>query len=237
MPRSTLAALILLSGTLGACAGTSSDPTSPTGMIAFAKPGGGGDTPVTATISDIGQIRSDGLGTYTNSSTLTSVIQSIGAWVLDSYNPGGATRKAYLDFSLPIGSSLTTPASALYKVRMISKCNINVPSTSMLTLAPGATMTCPLHIRFDYAGGAYALQMNPGTSADPDGSYPETSYASITCEVPSSGTGACTQWRIEPSVVSGNVAALLKYTTSKGKTVATRQGDFTVSFLIRVTKP
>jgi len=198
-----------------------------------------------STIAPALQIRSDGLGAYRNSNTLTSLIQSIGAWVLDSYTPRNSTRGVYLDFSQPIagsgpngGDPVAIP-SGVYKVHMISKCNLY--GNNMLTLAPGATMSCPLHVGDVYVGSVkYAVQMNPFNSAA-DTAYAETNYATVTCVVPSSGSGPCTQWRITPSGTvaggSGNVGKLLKFVTSHGSTTAVNQGDFTFSFAITVTNP
>jgi hypothetical protein len=164
--------------------------------------------------------------------------------VLDSYNPRNATRQVALDFGLPIGGSgpnggdpVAVPTD-LYKVRIIARCNLY--GTTMQGLAPGATMTCPLHVRFDHGGSSYALQMNP-LGGDPDGTYAETEPASITCVDPMRGTGPCVGWRITPSGTYGgtsaNVAKLLRYTTVKGETTALDQGNFHVSFAITVTNP
>lgn len=214
-----------------------------------------GDTPVTSTVADTDtsiaaalQIRSDNLGVYSNSSTLVSVIQGIGAWVLDSYNPRNATRRAFLEFSQPVagsgpgGGNPIAVASGLYRVRMIAKCNLY--GTTMQALAPGATMPCPLHIAFDVGTTKYALQMNPLQSAGEPA--PETNPAQVTCTSPASGTAPCVEWRMVPSGTwtapdgstrLSNVARLIKYVTSKGSTTAVNQGDFNVSFAIRVTNP
>ena len=246
MIRSARRALILVLATLAACAVDDPASSTPDLIPANAKPGGGGgDIPVTATVADANlamaptlQIRSDGAGTYSNSSALSSIIQAIGAWVLDSKNPGNATRQFYLDFS---EHSSPVP-SGLYRARMISKCNLR--GTSMQALAPGATMSCPLHVAFAYNGGEYAVQMNPIPGGASEG-YPETNDASVTCVVPASGSGPCTTWTLTPSasylvggtLLQANVAKLLKYVTSKGKTTAMDQGDFYFSFQITVTSP
>jgi hypothetical protein len=256
--RPAMAAVVAIFGTLAACAeaGPTDTARSPAAARALLS-ANGSNTPVTTVIADNDtgiaaalQIRSDQLGGYTNSSTLTSIIQSIGAWELDSYNPRNSTRTVYLDFSQPIagsgpngGDPVAIP-SALYKVHAISKCNLY--GTSMLTLAPGATMPCPLHFGEVYSGGVkYAVQMNPFTSAA-DTAYPETNYANITCVYPTSGAGPCSHWTITPSgtYVAGNgtqyyrnVGALLKYATSKGKTTVVKEGDFYFSFAIGATNP
>ena len=198
MIRSARRVLVLAIATLAACAGD--DPLAAAPDLATAKAKGGGDIPVTATVADADasiapllQIRSDGAGAYNNSSALSSIIQAIGAWVLDSRTPGNGTRQFYLDFS---EHSSPVP-SGLYRARMISKCNLR--GTSMQALAPGATMPCPLHVAFAYAGDEYALQMNPVPGGASEG-YPETNDATVTCVVPASGSGPCTTWTITPSV-------------------------------------
>jgi hypothetical protein len=196
------------------------------------------------------QIRSDGLGVYANSSTLSSIIQgSAGAWVLDSQSARNATRMLFLDFGQPVagsgpngGDPIAVP-SGPYLVRVISKCNVY--GNSMWTLAPGATMACPVHVAFSYGAFKYAVQMNPNPAGDPEGA-PETQWANVTCLTPSSGTGPCTEWLFTPSATSvapdgrvtyRNVARLIKYVTAKNTTTNVNQGDFYVSFAFRVTNP
>jgi hypothetical protein len=67
------------------------------------------DVPVTSTVRDTDAnvaptltILSDSRGDYVNSRTLTSMIQGIGDWVLDSINPAHADRKIFLDFTQPV---------------------------------------------------------------------------------------------------------------------------------------
>jgi hypothetical protein len=206
---------------------------------------------VTSTVADADpsvaptlQIRSDSLGAYQHSNALVSMIQAIGAWVLDSYNPNNAARRLYLEFSRPIagsgpngGSPVAVP-SGLYYARVIARCNLY--GNAMQALGLGGTMACPLHIRFAYGGSDYAVQMNP-QSGDADGSYAETNPATVTCVAASSSGGLCAGWRLTPSGTnagsSANVAKLIKYATSKGKTTKLNQGDFYFSFSIGVTDP
>jgi hypothetical protein len=245
--------MLAAAAVLAACHAERATAPSQAAALAASK---SSNTPVTSLIADSDaaiapalQIRSDGLGAYLNSSTLTSVIQSIGAWVLDSYDPANATRTVYLGFSQPIagsgpngGAPVPVP-SGLYKVHMISKCNLY--GTNMLTIAPGVTTPCPLHVKFQYGASQYAVQMNPYMSAS-DTAYAETNYANVTCAYPASGPGPCTQWTITPSgtftapdgsTAYENVGKLLKYVTSGRTTVAANQGDFDFSFEIGVTNP
>ncbi len=254
MPRCSVPCLLLLGVLAGACVGDT--PTAPVNLRAAKGGAGGGgssDMTVTSVVADADasiapmlQLRSDGLGAYQNSSSLSSIIQGIGAWVLDVKTPRNATRQVYLDFSQPVagsgpngGAPIALP-SGLYQVRIISKCNAY--GTTMQDLAPGGTTICPLHIAFDHDGVGYALQMNP-QSGDADGSYAETEPARITCVTPASGAGSCTGWTLTPTGVLpdgtglGNVAKLLRYQTSKGKTTKVEQGDFLFSFAIAVTRP
>ena len=79
---------------------------------ALASTAGNANTAVTATLADADptiapslQITSDGGGAYKNSNSLVSVIQSIGDFVLDSYNAKNSTRTIHLDFSRPVAGS------------------------------------------------------------------------------------------------------------------------------------
>lgn len=204
----------------------------------------GGDTPVTSTLADAGmQIRSDGHGAYLNSSTLSSVIQGIGDWLLDSYYPRNSTRTIYVDFSQPIagsgpngGAPVPIP-SGLYKVHFISKCSLF--GNNLLTLAPGATIACPMHVgALTYSGNTYSVQMNPYTNSSGAVYAPETNYANVSCVRPTSGAGPCTGWTFAPSGTGGsNVGKLQLMTTVKGQTVPVNQGDFKFAFSIGVTNP
>jgi hypothetical protein len=214
---------------------------------------GPGDVPVATIVSDYDsgiapalQIQSDQLGAYQNSKTLTSIIQSVGAWVLDT-TVRNATRTVYLRFSDPIagsgpggGAPVAVP-SGPYKARIITECNRY--NDSMWTLAPGATMPCPMNVVFDYGGSTYHIHMNPFLQAAPAA---ETNNVNITCVYPSSGAGPCSQWTIAPSATYvaadgstkyRNVGILQKEVTAKGQMTLVKQGDFYFSFMILVTQP
>lgn len=192
------------------------------------------------TIAPMLQYRSDGLGPYLNASNLISQIQSVGDWVLDMYTVSRATREVYLDFSQPIpgtgpngGNPIAIP-SGLYKVRIISKCTLF--GNNFLTLAPGATVPCPLHVKFDYNGSSWAIEMNPlASSGDPEGA-PETNAANVTCVNPPSGSGTCMGWKLTPSAPA-NEARLIHYVSAKGGTQNVDEGDYYFAFSIDVTNP
>lgn len=245
MKRLTLCLALLAIGTIGC----SESPQSADRVLG-AGPLDGKSPPspnVTSTIADADstiaptlQYRSDGLGPYVNASNLTSQIQSVGDWVLDMYTVSRATRQVYLDFSQPIagtgpngGNPVAIP-SGLYKVRIISKCTLF--GNNFLTLAPGATVACPLHVKFDYNGSSWAVEMNPfASSGDPEGA-PETNFANVTCVNPASGAGPCVGWKLTPSAAT-NEARLIHYVSVKGGTQNVDEGDYDFAFSIGVTNP
>ena len=208
------------------------------------------NTAVTSRLGDDAafQIKSDGLSAYTSSKALQSEIQGpTGDWVLDSYTPTNGTRMVYVDFSRPVagsgpngGAALAIP-SGLYRFHMISKCHLT--GNAFLTIAPGQTVQCPLHIGKIFVGGQeYGITMNGGVTSDGE-TWPETSYANVTCN---STSGACADWTLTPTGTapdgsSANVAVLIKYVSSgtRGNTVVTpvKQGDFYMSFRIGLTNP
>ncbi len=254
--RRTTHAVLAVFAALAGCRNESPSVLQPDGLEVHAAKGNA-DTPVSTFINDFDsaiapslQIRSDGLGVYRNSSTLSSIVQgAAGAWVLDSQSPRNATRTLVLDFGEPVAGSgpngdapIAVP-SGQYAVHAISKCNLY--GNSMWTLAPGASMACPLHIAFTSGAFRYAVQMNPYPAGDPEGA-PETQWATVTCLTPTTGSGPCTQWRLTPSgtyvapdgtVKYRNVARLIKYVTTKTTTTNVNQGDFYFSFSISMTNP
>jgi hypothetical protein len=201
---------------------------------------------VTTTVADDPgfQVRSDGLGAYKNSASLSSVIQSGGDWAIDLT---GSSRAIYLDFSRgiagsgPNGGAPVPIPSANYHVFAIARCHLY--NNDFHTIAPGQTVTCPLHFAQFFVGTQeYFVQMNPFMGTD--GSIqPETNYVNVTCN---STAAPCSNWTITPSGTtpdgsSANVAALIAITTTtvRGKTTTTqvKQGDFYMSFSIGVTNP
>ncbi len=212
------------------------------------------NVPVTSKILDYAadvaprlDVQSDGLGDYLNSSTLVSQIQAVGDWELDAMNVSRSTRQIALDFLQPIAGSApggADPAvlpTGAYKFRVIAKCSLY--DNSLLEFTAGTVKSCPLHIAFDYNGAKWAYQMDPYFSAN--GPFPETNYATVTCIYPASGSLPCSQWKFTPSgtyvapdntVQYRNVAKLLEYQVSRGKTIAIDHGDFYLSFSILIVK-
>jgi len=100
----------------------------------------------------------------------------------------------------------------------------------------GSTLISPLLMRFNYNGNTYRIWMNSSL-------HPQTNYALVTCTgVVSPTNPQCNQWKIEPSVTqpdgeSKNIGKLVRFYTSKGKTIEENLGDFYFSFSISITNP
>jgi hypothetical protein len=230
---------------------------------------GTGDVPVTSTIKDYVdvidagtgaaqrlpmQIQSDGAGAYKNSTSVTSRIQGIGDWELDTgVNIKSPTRKVFLDFSKPIpasapngGAPVAPFTSGLVRPRFISKCSQY--GVNLLTLVNGQTVRCPMTVGFYYPAGStthYRVHMTPDEgSVFP---YPSTDYVNVTCTA-ANANAQCTRWHFEPNAAKGgcvtadcsvkqNVVKLVKVVTAKGQTTESDQGNFYMSFSTDVTNP
>jgi hypothetical protein len=205
------------------------------------------DTPVTTTIDGLGvnttptlRIQSDLLGSYANSSSLKSILQSsLGDWEFDVLNVNSSPqRKVLIDLrdsipgSGPNGGAPTPPfAYALVRTRFLAQCA--VAGVDMRTMPVNVPVYCPLIIAInDLNGVRYRLTMNPPN-------FSETQYAKVTCL--SAASGKCTQWKLEPSVTQldgevKNVAKLLKVAT-KNNQPDLNMGNFYMSFSIHLTNP
>lgn len=204
------------------------------------------DTPVTTTIDGLGvntsptlRIQSDQSGAYKNSSTVQSVIQAIGAWVLDTDFSSSSTRSVLIDFRDPVsgsgpngGAPIAPFAYAQVKARLIARCN-NYGSNMLNMTGVGSTLTCPLAVSFSYGASSYRINMNYLN-------FSEVNPVVITCTGTDSSS-KCKQWKIEPSVTQAdgekkNVAKLLKLASTRRETDQD-YGDFYLSFAVHVTNP
>jgi hypothetical protein len=193
------------------------------------------DPPVTSTIHNADsagtpfRIQSDSRGAYKNGiDSVVSIVQSIGNWELDMLN--SPTRKIFVDLGDPVPNTNPTNApppftTALVPARFISKC-----TSSIFNLTAGATTLCPLAVAMNYGTQRYALRIQTVN-------YPGTQEVLWTCL--SAAGGKCNSWKMQSDPAGqGKVAAqLLKITTSKGKTVEERIGQYYISFSIDVTNP
>jgi hypothetical protein len=102
-----------------------------------------------------------------------------------------------------------------------------------------STLLTPLLLRFDTGANSYRIRMSSLN-------YPETNYALVTCtgvvDPSNPTTSQCNQWRIDPSVTqpdgqTKNIAKLVRFYTSRGKTIEEDHGDFYMSFSMNITNP
>jgi hypothetical protein len=211
-------------------------------------PGGGkirNDIPVTTIIGDVDAnglpaiISSDGLGSYRHgvdgaSSILThngyNCIKH-GDWQFDilgsTFRTAGHTF-AEADAVQPGDPNYTAPANPpfwgteLLASRVTVKCTLI--KKSMLTMAAGSTMTCPLINRF--VVGNIDFHLNAAKSFD---GFPEVTDAQIRCNTADSG--GCNDWSIDPINLGQAVGRLVPTGTG------INDGDFYMRFHIHVTRP
>lgn len=213
------------------------------------------DGKVTTTIDGLGvdtlptlRVQSDQLGVYKTigsgkSTTLQSVIQSLGDWELDMLNfTSSPQRNVLIDLRDPVpgsgpnGGAPINPFGAdgyqVVRARFISKCSQN--GLSFLSMQPNTPYFCPLALRFDDVNGVgYRLTENPTN-------FSESNWVQVSC-VAMDSNAKCNQWTIEPSVIQldgqrKNVAKLLKLASSPRESDQD-YGDFYLSFTIHLTKP
>jgi hypothetical protein len=230
-----------------------------TGLV-FTVPAKGGPpsqsgAPVTSIIDGNGvntfptlRIQSDLGGAYQNltsknSTSLLSVIQGIGDWVLDMLNyDSSPQRRVLVDLRDPVtgsgpngGAPVAPFAYQIVRARFIANCSNN--GSTMQSMQPNNIYPCPLVLGFDDASGVrYRLVQNPGNP----GNYLETNWVQVTC-VATDANAKCNQWKLEPSVTQlngerKNVAKLLKVATKPNQSDQD-MGDFYLSFTIHLTNP
>lgn len=198
------------------------------------------------------QMRSDGAGSYSTTSTVESIIQGVsGDWILDTKNATPITRLVFLDFSKPVpgtgpngGSPVAPFTSAVVPTRMISKCHLY--NNDMFRMTAGSTVNCPLAVFFSVNGQEYFVHMNPVTGAY---AFPDTDYCNVTCN--SAANALCNGWTISASGAKGgcvtsdcsvkqNIAKLVLRAPQNGKSggwTPVNQGNFYLAFSVAITAP
>src|ERR1044071_501983 len=155
------------------------------------------DAPATSVIQDVDpgsgiiyRISGDSLGAYKNGiNSVSSIIQGIGDWVLDT--KPSVVRRVRIDLGDPVPGSGANPPfqSAYVPVRFISKCaswNVFMPG-----MATGQQVNCPLSVSIEFNGETYALRSNEN--------FGGTEAAQWTCLARNSTK--CVSWEMVPSVV------------------------------------
>lgn len=187
------------------------------------------------------RIQSDLLGPYRDGvDSVVSQLQTGGDWQLNTL--ASPTRSVLLDFRDPVPNSNPSPPF------LVAQAPAKVETKSYLVYGNGkvsgmkglnSTLLTPLLLRFDLNGNTYRIWMNSMN-------YPETNYALVTCtgvvDPNNPDTSQCNQWKIEPSVTQPdgqrkNIAKLVRFYTSKGKTIEEDHGDFYLAFSIGITNP
>jgi hypothetical protein len=200
------------------------------------------------------QVQSDGAGTYKNSKSVISVIQSLGDWEFDTgVTIKTPTRKAFLDFSQPIAGSAPGGAnpSSPFITGLVSprfRAKLSQYGINPFDIVYGQTVQAPMTIGFNYPAGSsdlYRIHNTPGEqSIFP---YAETDFVDMTC----TGVNAnsqCNRWQIRPNGAKGgcitvdcavkrNVIKLVKVITRGNNVTEIDQGDFYMTFAIDVTNP
>ena len=192
------------------------------------------DAPATSTIANndpvsnaLLRIGPDIYGPYYNGvDSVSSIVQGIGNWVLDT--KPSPLRKIRVDLGDPVpNSGANAPfQSAFVPVRFISKCTTNIT-----TMVLNQTIECPLAVSIVYNGVTYALRTNAN--------YAGTEPVHWKCLARPSTK--CTSWEMTPSAIQAdgqrkNVMQLLKPATSNKQTDQLL-GLFYISFNINVTTP
>jgi hypothetical protein len=220
------------------------------------------DLPVTASILDFDAsnvpyfIQSDGLGSYQSGvSGVQSVLQTSAnyAWLLNTYNSSftaSAGRNAVITLTpanqqsatAKLPSFWTSWGTYLEPARFITQ-GVNCP---LLTIRPGSPIHCPLLIRFGPATSVgkgifyYRLDMTHGLFNDP-----ESQEVQVSCNAVNSA-GNCYDWFVDSApplsenggVATNRVVAQLTKVTSQSCCLSfENEGDFYLTFHIRVTNP
>lgn len=196
-------------------------------------------------------LQSDGGGTYVNgaggvvSVLMANVFNNLynGDWQLDT--SAAATRRVAITLASANAIAAGKPGytvaptppfwgTAFEPARIIDKCTEY--NKSVLAMTTGATITCPVLIRWNYgASASYRLDLGAPIEA------PESTPAQISCV--SADARGCADWYIDPiptvnadGTVSAGTAIARLVTVAKNGAVA-NHGDFYMTFHIHVTRP
>ena len=205
------------------------------------------DIPVTSILNDTGdvtqstnyRVQSDSIGSsyFNGVNSVSSILQggqnsASRDWILDTRS--STTRTVLIDLRAPVPNSGATLLFAweLLPTRIIVKCHETL-SGSFPAIHLNQTVSCPMAVRFTFAGADYHLAMSSGPGAVIN--YPETNDALVTCTAVNA-SGQCNAWKIFPITQADgtvqNVARLESLTRG-----AVGKGDFYLTFNFNVTNP
>lgn len=190
------------------------------------------------------QYQSDNLGPYTTfrsgKDLVNSDIQTSCSWELDttgSTSRGIVVTLAYTYSAASAASPFAGPTEihgAFHTQCFDNPANNNLNFGTMTYV--GQTLTCPMHLVFNYNGVTYNLGLAPPT-------WPGTSYMLVTCT--GATGGQCNQWTVQPdpatSVVNPQTDQLsgiaeLFLPSSAGSGTGTALGEYLVSFSFVIHK-
>jgi hypothetical protein len=207
-------------------------------------------------------VQSDGLGPYQNGVWgVQSILQGLsqnglsGDWILDTYN-SNLSRNVLVTLTaanaVQIGQpGYTAPANppfwgtALEPSRFIAKCSSAPYYISIKAIKPGAPAYCPLLLHFGPTLGSgrntsfYRLDMGHSYQFP---SEPETQDVQVSCNAVDA-TGNCNDWAVDsiPPVSQGGGPGVnqvrARLNLVGGSTTYTNEGDFYLTFHIRITNP
>jgi hypothetical protein len=153
---------------------------------------------------------------------------------------GSPTRKLLLDFRDPASTGTTPPFQVQTNpARVVTQTFTRYSSQRPYNMTGlDSTLVSPLVWRFDLPNGdTYRIWMDSVR-------YPGTNDALITCtgvvDPANLYTSQCNQWKIEPIVtqpIGKNIGRLVRFYTSRGKTIEEPHGDFYMSFSIGTKNP
>ena len=152
-------------------------------------------------------------------------------WELDLIKQG--VRTVYLTFSQPVSGSEPRPVpDGYYPALVFSRCFPaygGAEESWPMTL--GTNSVCSLRAHFQVGSQEYYLVMSP------NGSYPGTGWASVTCNQVDS-TGVCKDWTTVPNLSAdpNNYPAVAELLSVSG-TTQTPVGFYYNTFNIHVTRP
>jgi hypothetical protein len=204
--------------------------------------------PVTSTIEGSGALpdptvfnyrfQSDLFGPYVKGvDSVGSELQTGGDWRLDAL--ASPNRTMLLDFRDAVAGSNPSPPFLVgnYPAMIETKSYLLYGNGRVAGITGlNSTLITPLVMRFDVNGNTYRVLMNSTE-------YPQTNYGLVTCVgVVSPTNPQCNQWTVAPSVTQPdgqrkNIAKLVRFYTSKGKTIQEDHGDFYMAFSIGFTNP
>jgi hypothetical protein len=217
------------------------------------KPSSFADLAVTSTLNTTGsvtpspgtdyRVEADGSGSYFNGvSSVSSILQGgtnppSRDWILDT--SGSSARTVLVDLRTPVPNSGAQPVFAWQTVptRIIVKCH-EALGGSFPAISLNQTVSCPMSVRFTYAGTDYRLMMSSGPGSLLD--YAETNNAQVTCTASKvvNGANQCIAWTIAPvTQADGTVQNIARFERFGNGGKLTNLGDFYVTFSFNVTNP